>query len=432
MIEVKGLVKAFGPVRALDGLFMHVERGSIYGLVGPNGAGKTTVLQHVAGVMRPDEGEVLVDGETVFEQPEVKERIAYVPSDFWFFRQARVGDMKELHASVLPRFDGSYFDSLADEFSLDQQATKYKAIFQHAVDWNKNHQNGPNVTLIQVWGPTDNNSWVGTDKNSGRSNAPLLYTGSYQPKPCYTAIQSIIPDSQWTTGIPYTGPGGGTYTPPSYDPDENGYYFHATFESGTDGFSGRGAASVSKASGGYNSSNALLCEGRTATWNGAAIALSPAFKAGEAYSFSVNAMSKDGGDTSTFKLTLQYTGSDGQTKYDEIASGTAPKGEWVQLANTNFKIPSGAENVYIYVETDKGSTSFYVDDVKIAAAGTEIEGAVGGQFILGDVNSDGIINSMDMIAARKLILSSNKSADLVKLADVEMYKEKKAHKAGRD
>jgi ABC-2 type transport system ATP-binding protein len=89
--------------------------------VGPNGAGKTTVLQHVAGVMRPDEGEVLVDGEAVFEQPEVKERIAYVPSDFWFFRQARVGDMKELHASVLPRFDGAYFDSLADEFSLDQQ-----------------------------------------------------------------------------------------------------------------------------------------------------------------------------------------------------------------------------------------------------------------------------------------------------------------------
>ena len=121
MIEVKGLVKAFGPVRALDGLFMYVERGSIYGLVGPNGAGKTTVLQHVAGVMRPDEGEVLVDGEAVFEQPEVKERIAYVPSDFWFFRQARVGDMKELHASVLPRFDGAYFDSLADEFSLDQQ-----------------------------------------------------------------------------------------------------------------------------------------------------------------------------------------------------------------------------------------------------------------------------------------------------------------------
>ncbi|WP_294491244.1 carbohydrate binding domain-containing protein, partial [uncultured Ruminococcus sp.] len=111
----------------------------------------------------------------------------------------------------------------------------------------------------------------------------------------------------------------------------------------------RGAASVSKASGGYNSSNALLCEGRTATWNGAAIALSPAFKAGEAYSFSVNAMSKDGGDTSTFKLTLQYTGSDGQTKYDEIASGTAPKGEWVQLANTQYTIPAGASDMQVYV-----------------------------------------------------------------------------------
>ena len=312
------------------------------------------------------------------------------------------------------------------KFSLDQQATKYKAIFQHAVDWNKNHQNGPNVTLIQVWGPTDNNSWVGTDKNSGRSNAPLLYTGSYQPKPCYTAIQSIIPDSQWTTGIPYTGPGGGTYTPPSYDPDENGYYFHATFESGTDGFSGRGAASVSKASGGYNSSNALLCEGRTATWNGAAIALSPAFKAGEAYSFSVNAMSKDGGDTSTFKLTLQYTGSDGQTKYDEIASGTAPKGEWVQLANTQYTIPAGASDMQVYVETtDEDVTNdFYIDEAIGAVKGTQVKGpgqptVVVKKKLLGDTDFDGRISAFDLIGARQVLLGTNKDSMAKKNADVD-------------
>jgi hypothetical protein len=105
-------------------------------------------------------------------------------------------------------------------------------------------------------------------------------------------------------------------------------------------------------------------------------------------------------DSQLFHFTMQYD-LDGTTKYDKIASASPMKGKWTQLANPSFLIPSGAENVYIYVETDKGSTSFYVDDVKIAAAGTEIEGAVGGQFILGDVNSDGVINSMDMIAARK-------------------------------
>ncbi|MCR5707305.1 MAG: endo-1,4-beta-xylanase [Ruminococcus sp.] len=312
------------------------------------------------------------------------------------------------------------------KFSLDQQATKYKAIFQHAVDWNKSHPNGPNVTLVQVWGPTDNNSWVGTDKASGRSNAPLLYTGDYQPKSCYTAIQSIIPDSQWTTGIPYTGPGGGSYTPPTYDPDENGYYFNATFEEGTDGFAGRGAASVSKASGGYNSSNALFCEGRTATWNGAAISLSPAFKAGETYSFSVNAMSKDGGDTSSFKFTLQYTGSDGEAHYDEIASGTAPKGEWVQLANTEYTIPAGASDMQIYVETtDEDVTNdFYIDGAVGAVKGTKVPGA--GQpavivktKLLGDTDFDGKISAFDLIGERKAVLGTLTDAAAKKNADVD-------------
>lgn len=119
MIQVNGLYKTFGEVRALDNLNMHVEAGSIYGLVGPNGAGKTTLLQHVAGVMRPDAGSVLVGGEPVFESPQVKERMSYVPSDFYFFRQARVSDMQTLHASLFPRFDAARFGSLIAAYELD-------------------------------------------------------------------------------------------------------------------------------------------------------------------------------------------------------------------------------------------------------------------------------------------------------------------------
>ena len=118
MIEVNDLVKAFGDVRALDGLCMHVERGSVYGLVGPNGAGKTTLLQHVAGVMRPDAGEVRVGGAAVFENSQAKAVISYVPSDLYSFRQARVGDLRDLHASLLPRFDTARFEALSGAYDL--------------------------------------------------------------------------------------------------------------------------------------------------------------------------------------------------------------------------------------------------------------------------------------------------------------------------
>ena len=60
MIEAKNLVKTFDGFRALDGLSMHAEKGSIYGLVGPNGAGKSTILRHIMGIYRPDSGSVRV------------------------------------------------------------------------------------------------------------------------------------------------------------------------------------------------------------------------------------------------------------------------------------------------------------------------------------------------------------------------------------
>lgn len=120
MIRTRGLTKAFGSVRALDGLDMDVPAGCVYGLVGPNGAGKTTLLQHVAGVMRQDAGEVLVGGAPVFENPAVKGRIAYVASEPYSFRQARVSDLRRLHASLEPRFDVARFDELASLFALDE------------------------------------------------------------------------------------------------------------------------------------------------------------------------------------------------------------------------------------------------------------------------------------------------------------------------
>ena len=67
MIEVKELYKSFDGFQALKGLNIHVPKGAVYGLVGPNGAGKSTVIRHLAGIYRQDSGEVLIEGEAVFE-----------------------------------------------------------------------------------------------------------------------------------------------------------------------------------------------------------------------------------------------------------------------------------------------------------------------------------------------------------------------------
>ncbi|MDO4533300.1 MAG: ABC transporter ATP-binding protein [Coriobacteriia bacterium] len=120
MIRVNGLVKEFGDIRALDALDLHVPAGAVYGLVGPNGAGKTTALQHIAGVYRPTAGEVLVNGQPVYENPQVKATIAYIPTDFFFYQQARVQDMCDLHAALFPRFDRQRFGRLAAAFALDK------------------------------------------------------------------------------------------------------------------------------------------------------------------------------------------------------------------------------------------------------------------------------------------------------------------------
>ena len=68
MVQVRGLVKTFDGLRALDGLDLTVPRGAVYGLVGPNGAGKSTLIRHLTGIYRQDAGEVLVDGEREGEQ----------------------------------------------------------------------------------------------------------------------------------------------------------------------------------------------------------------------------------------------------------------------------------------------------------------------------------------------------------------------------
>lgn len=121
MLEVKNVVKTFDGFRALDGLTMTVPKGAVYGLVGPNGAGKSTIIRHLAGIYRQDSGEVLLDGQPVYENTEAKRRMAVIGDDWYYFPQAGIKEMAKFYAGIYPAFSWERYEKLKQVFPLDEK-----------------------------------------------------------------------------------------------------------------------------------------------------------------------------------------------------------------------------------------------------------------------------------------------------------------------
>lgn len=98
---------------------MTVQKGRIYGLLGSNGAGKTTLLKMMAGIIRPDHGTVLIDGEEVWENPKIKRRIMFLPDHVYFFPQTTIEQMAAFYESIYPSFHRERFTRLQEIFLLD-------------------------------------------------------------------------------------------------------------------------------------------------------------------------------------------------------------------------------------------------------------------------------------------------------------------------
>src|SRR3954469_2417516 len=97
-LTVRGLAKAFGPKIAVAEINLDVPRGSFFGIVGPNGAGKTTTLRMATGLLRPDRGQVWVDGIDVWTDPlTAKARIGVLPEDLALFERLRGRELLEFH-----------------------------------------------------------------------------------------------------------------------------------------------------------------------------------------------------------------------------------------------------------------------------------------------------------------------------------------------
>lgn len=119
MIEVSTLSKSFDTVKAIDNISARIEDGHVFGLIGTNGAGKSTFMRMLSGVLKPDEGTILVDGESVYDNPAVKGQIFYISDDQYFFSSGTPLDMMKLYRTYYPEFDVKKFRALMDKFGLD-------------------------------------------------------------------------------------------------------------------------------------------------------------------------------------------------------------------------------------------------------------------------------------------------------------------------
>jgi len=274
---------------------------------------------------------------------------------------------------------------------------------------------GKNISDIDRWRTTSNENLAKTEN--------LEYSGD--------SFWAQLPARSVSTFVVTLEGGSGNdqpsepVTPPiNTDPDENGYYFHDTFEGDTFSWEGHGAAEATLSGRTpYKDKEALLSQNREKAWNGLQKSLSTdVFKPGSEYSFSVCAEYLEGSTpTQEFVLSLQYADSAGETQFAHIAQATALKGQYVQLANTNFKIPEGASDLLLYVETTEGTGNFYIDEAIGAVSGTKVDGPSPVTFVLGDINCDGSVDAFDVIAARRGLISGTFSSNIASLAaDVDM------------
>ena len=119
-IAISGLVKRFGPTRALDGLDLEVRTGEVHGFLGPNGAGKTTTLRILLGLLRADAGEArLLGGDPWRDAVALHRRLAYVPGDVTLWPSLSGGEVIDLLGRLRGGLDPTRRAELLERFDLD-------------------------------------------------------------------------------------------------------------------------------------------------------------------------------------------------------------------------------------------------------------------------------------------------------------------------
>ena len=122
MIKLSHISKSFGPKKAVNDITVNFESGHIIGLVGMNGAGKSTLMRLISGVLLPEKGTILIDGEPVNDSPKAKANLTFLSDTAYFFPNATAESTRDYYALVYPNFDPQLFNTLLERVKLDPKA----------------------------------------------------------------------------------------------------------------------------------------------------------------------------------------------------------------------------------------------------------------------------------------------------------------------
>lgn len=121
MIRVEEVSKGYDGIMVDHNINMQVERGEIHGLIGANGSGKTTLIKCLAGIYRPDAGSVTYDGKEIYDDPGVKQKVAYVSDSQEFISIYSVSGIIKLYQNFYDDFSIEKFNELNERFSLSRK-----------------------------------------------------------------------------------------------------------------------------------------------------------------------------------------------------------------------------------------------------------------------------------------------------------------------
>lgn len=118
MIELKNTVKRFDTYTALDGVDLKIEKGTAFGLLGSNGAGKSTILRLLSGIYKQESGEVLIDGEPVYDNVSAKEKVFFINDETVQFGGYTLKALKNYYKSYYRNFSEEMFEELRQRVNL--------------------------------------------------------------------------------------------------------------------------------------------------------------------------------------------------------------------------------------------------------------------------------------------------------------------------